>query len=466
MSVDKINWDDLIHQYEVQNVEAFIHYLKQVWKDLNRRTDLTKEGIDKITFGKYYELPGLISERLFSVFDSTKTGYLSLNDFVSNMVSLFSSNFNRLLEFVLKFYDFDNDGKITKEDVRVVLSYVPVYKKSKNSNELKFEKDNFEDRLASQQELHKKLDTIFGEKKSLNLKEFTSIIQNVNSDIFLFILIFLYEHRPFSAETIKNLENIKKSPRLSPRKQDNLIASPNLDSKLVVSQTLRKSPVMKSCTIREKNPQAYKNMKYLSLVSGRKDDTSSQLKESIPLTYSLKIPDKIDEEGNKQKDQNEEIERKKPKRKHLKNIAEMDKITTKDPLKMKSSSELENLSLAFAKPFEGTQVSSSKEFSEFGSKLDDDEFSFNSEDNNEVEEEHINKSNDIVEGYLYKIQDNKVKKIYFKLICKDLYFYKSKEDKRHKGMHNLTGVYIKDEGPITINIIAQMKMIIRDGLKQ
>ena len=44
-----------------------------------------------------------------------------------------------------------------------------------------------------------------------------------------------------------------------------------------------------------------------------------------------------------------------------------------------------------------------------------------------------------------------MKKIYFKLICKDLYFYKSKDDKRHKGMHNLTGVYIKDEGPITVN---------------
>lgn len=116
---------------------------------------------------------------------------------------------------------------------------------------------------------------------------------------------------------------------LSPRKQDNLIASPNLDSKLVVSQTLRKSPVMKSCTIREKNPQAYKNMKYLSLVSGRKDDTSSQLKESIPLTYSLKIPDKIDEEGNKKKDQNEEIERKNLKESTLKILQKWTKLLLK-----------------------------------------------------------------------------------------------------------------------------------------
>jgi hypothetical protein len=77
--------------------------------------------------------------------------------------------------------------------------------------------DNFEDRLKSQKELHIKLDAIFGENESINLQEFTSIIKNKNSDIFLFILVFLYEHRPFSAETVRNLENIKKSPRLSSR---------------------------------------------------------------------------------------------------------------------------------------------------------------------------------------------------------------------------------------------------------
>ena len=67
------------------------------------------------------------------------------------------------------------------------------------------------------------------------------------------------------------------------------------------------------------------------------------------------------------------------------------------------------------------------------------------DDKPENEEEHI------TEGYLYKIQDNKMKKIYFRLICKDLYYYKSKEVKKHKGMHNLSGVYIKDEGAVTIN---------------
>ena len=137
-NIEKINIEDITSQYEVMNVEAFSQYLKQVWKDLSSRTKGVREGVDKITFQKYYELPGLISERLFAVFDLNGYGFLSLNDFIYNMLILFSSNFKKLLEFIFKFYDFDNDKKITKEDVRVVLSYVPIYKKTQNSGKLKF----------------------------------------------------------------------------------------------------------------------------------------------------------------------------------------------------------------------------------------------------------------------------------------------------------------------------------------
>jgi Ca2+-binding EF-hand superfamily protein len=449
--IEKINLNDITNEYEVKNVEAFSQYLKQVWKDLSGRNKDENEGIDKITFQKYYELPGLISERLFSVFDSSGSGYLSLDDFIDNMLILFSSNFEKLLKFIMKFYDFDNDGKITKEDVRVVLSYVPIYKKSSKGGGLKFEKDNFEDRLKSQKELHDKLDAIFDSKEKINLEEFTSIIKNKNSDMFLFILVFLYEHRPFSAETVKNLENIKKSPRLSPRKKDNLIASPNLNSNLIVSQTLQRSPAMKALSLgdKNKNPSVYKNMKFLGLLSGKNIEPESQKKESIPLTYSLKIPGaKI--ENNKKEVTNGENQ-KKPVRKNLKLISEMDKKEEKN-IKYDEMDE-SDLNLAYARPFEGGDLPK-KEKSEFESAIEMDSASENedNENKNDLGEDDIANNNDnITEGYLYKIQGNKMKKIYFKLICKDLYYYKSKEHKKHKGMHNLSGVYIKDEGTVTIN---------------
>ena len=453
--IEKVNLNEITSEYEVKNVEAFSQYLKQIWKDLSGRSEGENEGIDKITFQKYYELPGLISERLFSVFNSSDTRYLSQDDFINNMLILYSSNFESLLTFIFKFYDFDNDGKITKEDVRIVLSYVPVYKKRKSSNTLKFEIDDFQDRLQSQKELHKNLDSIFGSKGTMNIEEFANIIKNKNSDIFLFLLIFLYEHRPFSAETIKNLENIKKSPRLSPRQKDNLIASPNLNSNLIVSQTLQKSPAMKAISLadKNKNPTKYKNMKYLGLLSGKNIEPEKQQKESIPITYSLKIPgtknENIKNDENK-KDRTNAEHPKRPSRKKEKLISEMDK-NAKDYQILDEMIE-KDIKFTFAKPFENGELPKVKSELESVIELDSDYENENNENKSDVEEDdNLNNNNEITEGYLYKNQGNKMKKIYFRLIHKDLYYYKSKDNKKHKGMHNLSGVYIKDEGEIKIS---------------
>ena len=478
--VEKINLNDITEEYEVKNTDAFKQYLKQVWKDLNSRSgDDNEKGIDKVTFQKYYELPGLISERLFSVFDKNNTGYLTLQEFTENMITLFSSDLEQLLLFILKFYDFDRDQKITKEDVRVVLSYIPIYKKRKNKKNkgLKFDTEDYNDRLKSQKELHEKLDIIFGDKESLDFNEFSDIIKNKNSDIFLFILVFLYEHRPFSPETVKNLENIKKSPRFSPKKKDNLIASPNLDSNFAVTQTLQKSPAMKNAKLSTK-PSVYKNMKFLGLLSGRnnlqppKPEINDNVGKKESTTISLSIPivppePKKEEESKEVKEDNNHIienkesadldekNQKKPKRKQLKYFSEKNKQSEEKKHLEEENEEEEIMNFSFARPFEGRDIPKNKNNNDNKElKENDSEDEIDEEDNNnEINEEENNEKEkeEITEGYLYKIQDNKMKKIYFRLICKDLYYYKSKDIKKHKGMHNLSGVYIKDEGAVTIS---------------
>ena len=489
--IEKINFNDITCEYEVKNKEAFAQYLKQVWKDLLGRSGDTNEaskGIDKVTFQKYYELPGLISERLFSVFDNDNKGYLSLNDFTSTMLTLFSSDFNDLLELIFKFYDFDRDDKITKEDIRMVLSYVPTYKKNKKNSEnsgLKFDTEDFQDRLKSQKELHDKLNIIFGQKENINLEEFTEITKNKNSDIFLFILVFLYEHRPFSSETVKNLENIKKSPLLSFRKKEVLIASPNLDSNLCVTETLQKSPAMKNANLGDrmtKNNNVYKNMKFLGLLSGRnlnnniniKENNDNNIKENEHnnnTVISLQIPvippaqkeskeeSKINDNTEETKEEEKDITSKgqrKPARKSLKFFSDKNKVT-EEKKNYNENEEEEEMNFSYARPFEGRDILNKKKKSkDEEEKMNTKEIDEDNEDNeiNEQNEDDIPDSNekqeDTTEGYLYKIQGNKMKKIYFKLIHKDLYYYKSKDIKKHKGMHNLSGVYIKDEGVVTI----------------
>ena len=489
--IEKINFNDITCEYEVKNKEAFAQYLKQVWKDLIGRSGDTNEaskGIDKVTFQKYYELPGLISERLFSVFDNDNKGYLALNDFTSTMLTLFSSDFNDLLELIFKFYDFDKDDKITKEDIRMVLSYVPTYKKNKKNNEnsgLKFDTEDFQDRLKSQKELHDKLNIIFGQKENINLEEFTEITKNKNSDIFLFILVFLYEHRPFSSETVKNLENIKKSPLLSFRKKEVLIASPNLDSNLCVTETLQKSPAMKNANLGDrmtKNNNVYKKMKFLGLLSGRnlnnniniKENNDNNIKENEHnnnTVISLQIPvippaqkeskeeSKINDNTEETKEEEKDITSKgqrKPARKSLKFFSDKNKVT-EEKKNYNENEEEEEMNFSYARPFEGRDILNKKKKSkDEEEKMNTKEIDEDNEDNeiNEQNEDDIPDSNekqeDTTEGYLYKIQGNKMKKIYFKLIHKDLYYYKSKDIKKHKGMHNLSGVYIKDEGVVTI----------------
>ena len=419
---DKINLNEIIGYYVVKNISAFKSYLKQLWNDLSKREGNLKNGIDRISFGKYYDLPGLISERLFSVFDSKNKGYLTLDDFTNSMIKLFSGDYAQLLNFIFDFYDFDKDQKITKEDIRIVLSYVPLYKKIKHYEGLKFEKDNFEDRLASQKELHEKLDDLFKLKTIINFEEFKFIVQNINSDIFLYILVFLMERRPFSNETIKNLDNIKKNNNINniininnknifikkqifSRKCDNLIVLPNVNSKLIVSRT-----------ISAKNPSIEKIEKELN---NNNDIDYLQINELESGTETLRTNGTI---------------QKKPSRKTLKNVSLMDiDQTNENNIKYDKDEGM----LDYARPYELY----------YDNNRNNIEEEFNSTNMTNIS--RIN-NNILTEGYLFKIQENKVKKIYFKLICKDLYYYKSKNNKRHKGMHNLSGVFIQSNGLVKL----------------
>ena len=81
-------------------------YLKEIWPDLSKRSiEENEKGINKRTFNKYYDLPGIILEIIFSVFDKDKDGVLSLPQFVGGMNMLFSQveTFDSLAKFFLIF---------------------------------------------------------------------------------------------------------------------------------------------------------------------------------------------------------------------------------------------------------------------------------------------------------------------------------------------------------------------------
>ena len=69
----------------------------------------------------------------------------------------------------------------------------------------------------------------------------------------------------------------------------------------------------------------------------------------------------------------------------------------------------------------------------------------NSDDEDEKEKELS------YEGYLIKVVEKKMRRIWFKLLGRDLFYFKNENDELHKGMHHLSGIFIQEEKPKIFN---------------
>ena len=410
MSVETLDLSKIRKGLQIQDEELLHKYLKEIWSDLSKRSKDTTKGITRVTFNKYYDLPGIISERIFSCFDADKDGILSLNEFVNGMQSLFSQaeSFDSLAKFIFNLYDFNSTGIIKKDDVRVVLSYVPLQRKESSTiikDNIEIVEDKFEDRVESQEQLFHLLNIAFKDKEEMNFEEYIKVVKNVNSDIFILILMFLLEKKPFSSYSIQIYSLTSDAPKIPPNQTPTLlperIASPSLQSRFV-------SPKLKKKTLDKNKKKFAGKANILQLYSGVDPNKNAKNED--------KDKDKKTKEENKDKDK----ERQRPQRRVR---IKLDNLADRTP-------ELSKNTFTF-----GKNANTSSKSTEIEETKDDDDDIFDIQ-----EEQYVQ-----YEGYVYKYSQTqkKMKKTYFKLIGKDLYYYKKKEEKNHRGMHNLSGVFIK-----------------------
>ncbi len=85
-------------------------------------------AIDKVTLIEFISLPGILSDRFYSLVGSLDkaSSVVTLERFLSTMIQVYCSTLDEKMQLVFKMFDFDSDGKISAQDVRLILSYIPI----------------------------------------------------------------------------------------------------------------------------------------------------------------------------------------------------------------------------------------------------------------------------------------------------------------------------------------------------
>ena len=467
---DKITVDSLTNKLKIDDKDAFYLYLKEVYIDLfsrvkenkNDKTDseVKLNGVTKLIFDKYFTLPGIIGDRFFKVLDQKNATVLSANDFIKGMTTLYCGGYEETVKFIFNFYDMDNDGLIDKEDIRVVLSYITLA----DSPDVKSSGTNitYQTRVTSQEELYSILQKCFENipNNKMDFKTFKNTIENVNSDIYLMIYLFLLENKPFTKENIKSYKSkTKKSenPEQEKKEEMKLIMSPSKNSTFSPYKAFARARGKRKTTV------VHKEIDFMKILKSTKEKEVKEEKEAPRIN-----PSEFKRKGRKRRTvqyesniitlhdiQEEEEKRKKIKEERVKDLAKKkkknkelteeqvqikpafkQKIKKNSRSKSKSKTKKVNLNTIEEKP--SLNFNDDSEDSENDDKSKS--YSSSSEEEEEEDEEILK-----CEGTLYKLVDGKMRDLYFKLIHKDLYFYKNKGDTEHKGMHNLNGLFLQKE---------------------
>ena len=474
----------------LKNPILFTKYLKEVFNDLSNAID--KEGhkyLTRMTFYDYIKLPIFIAEKLFSSFSITSKVGLSETEFVNGFFKLYMGNFEETTGVIFNLLDFNKDGKINKEDAKIILSYLPI-------NEIKEDKHIKNDFIikifGAQIKSLEEIDSIVSEAFDkyggvMDLPQFTEIVTEKNSEIFLQILCFLYEQIPFGS---KNIEVFKKNYNLTENEYEKISISFRRSKKsgsIKIKTPKRASLLSPAGNFLKQfnrkfsfNEEAFERSTLSSSgksnkVNENKEKEStksinSSLMASSSPSFSFKDNDKnmneinmlIEENINKKNDpynknvdivrlNNENIlegnQNKLEPNENIKDLVNRAKKGYSSPSKyLQDKNYMNNLAVNKAifcsnnKKYD-TQLRSINESDDENEKMEDVDKTKNNLNVIKIENDNTVQ----YENWVYKItESNKIKKFYLVLVNKDTFYYKSEKKEEFVGMHNLSGCFVQD----------------------
>ena len=471
---DKINseyitFEVIQESLGLKSESLFKKYLQEVFVDLSTKKENSKtKYLSRLTFYDYIKLPIFISEKLFNSFCSAgPQDGLTEDEFVTGFFKLYMGTFQETTKTIFDLLDFDKDGIIKKEDVKIILSYLPLNDVSEEQEKtLESVKEVLGVQMKSLEEIDDIVSKTFKKYEGkMNFEQFKDTVQNKKSDVLLQIICFLYQEKPFSA---KNIESMKlKYGQIDDDEYDKMMNAYGRSAKKHVSvkiKTPNQTSVLSPAGTFFKRKFSIKGFKLDGEPKNQNSNDFNKLKsENIAMSkFSQKnirnvnifnSEFKINEDSEKKK---EIIETNIPYDKNISMVRLNNERTVEDYKKLKSKdfNNKENIKefidkskQRYSSPTKYLQEKAGINSLALMNKDIDYEKNLNPiNEENEFQNDIIEEKNIMYENWVYKLTENKkIKKFYLVLINKDIYYYKDQEKKNFLGMHNLSGCFVQEQ---------------------
>ena len=183
----------------------------------------SEKGISFRNFLQYFDIQEFMCERIFNYLDKSKTNKLTKNEFVNGINTIFFGNITELYKMIFYMCDFNENNKIHKFNMKLILSYIPVksyeeqheYIKHINSIidsyfqnlDKKFPEKNIKETKEIDYDLYKSsIEEYINDKSQQNSNNF-----NNNGAFLLFISLisYIYHNYPFKTENMNYCNFIK-----------------------------------------------------------------------------------------------------------------------------------------------------------------------------------------------------------------------------------------------------------------
>ena len=160
-----------------------LDYFKAIFVDLQGHCE--GEGVTKIELLKYANLPGVIGDRLFAIMDTNRNGKIDFRELVTTFYRIYCSSPDQHFKVAFDLFDFDRNGKLTRDEVQIVLSYVPL---DSGFTPAESKAQSPTARLEVQQEINDILDNLFGNDETIDFETFKQRNEEVASDSMLLVM--------------------------------------------------------------------------------------------------------------------------------------------------------------------------------------------------------------------------------------------------------------------------------------